>query len=210
MHQLHSADDHEQDVTPTRFTLERLREMACARRESGRRVSQDPATAAQDIVRLHAECSAAPLRWLSTASRYEASGDSSFVTPPPPMAPIRIRSRLRPLHLGRAAAKQPLREEDGSPATCPICLAEFREAGSHEPGLLYVQWTNCCGRADLSLAILNPRTLPLHVVSSLTPHPPTLFSQVPSTSSASRPLLRARYADRCLATGTSARNAKAA
>ena len=149
--------------TPVRYSLKDLRNMAAARAATARRSEENAANglfyspARQRMSGIgefrRSEYSARPLRWLDVGTLYEASAPNSFLPrhTPGSMAPTTPRARLPPLSTS-TPRHQPIFEDDGSSAACPICLATFVPADdqqtirSQQKLSSTIQWTSCCGR----------------------------------------------------------------
>ena len=85
----------------------------------------------------HADYSAAPLALLDINSRFA-------VMRAQPARQQQAAPRPQPV---RSPPREPLIDEDGLAATCPICLVELHEQLSDgAPNETRVQWTACCGR----------------------------------------------------------------
>lgn len=141
-----------------RYSLRDLRNMSAARAAAARDAEEQSDSLYYSPGRLRmsgigdfrrSEYSARPLRWLDVTTLYEAATPHSFVNHG--SWPTKNAVRLPPLQ--HKPRQQSLREEDGSPSSCPICLATFSadgneaETSSDLPKRTNVQWTHCCGHA---------------------------------------------------------------
>ena len=147
-------------TTPRRFSLKDLRNMSAARAAAARQATEYQESglfyspARQRLSGMgefrRSEYSARPLRWLDVGTLYAQATPRSFIHSDYRHAgrhlpPLRPSTSVRIAH--QAPRRQPLLEEDGSSASCAICLANFLQVDlpSLEKRFATVQWTQCCG-----------------------------------------------------------------